>query len=184
MAGEVLPTVNGDNEVWGTKLNNWLLVSHNDDGSIKSTALAGGGSTSGGLSVLQYKETATNLVSTNASTWKTGIFGADQLGASFVAPTSGIVYITLTGHLVSSGSNGGALTCFVNAPGGSAVSGFAAGAEGLTMYANPTSYHGGSITRRVSGLTGGLTYSAVTATQVSGTSGTLTASFRAILVLG
>jgi hypothetical protein len=31
-----LPTVGGDNNSWGTVLNNFLLVSHNPDGSIRN----------------------------------------------------------------------------------------------------------------------------------------------------
>jgi hypothetical protein len=36
----MLPTVGQSN--WGTTLNNFLLVSHNNDGSIKNTTGSGG----------------------------------------------------------------------------------------------------------------------------------------------
>ena len=35
----VLPTPGSDNGTWGTILNNFLLVSHNTDGTLKNTAL-------------------------------------------------------------------------------------------------------------------------------------------------
>lgn len=34
-----LPTVGGDNNSWGTILNNFLLVAHNTDGTLRDTAL-------------------------------------------------------------------------------------------------------------------------------------------------
>lgn len=37
-----LPTVGGDSNSWGTVLNNFLLVSHNPDGSLKNDSGSGG----------------------------------------------------------------------------------------------------------------------------------------------
>jgi len=35
-----LPTVGSDSDSWGTVLNDYLLVSHNADGTIKTSALS------------------------------------------------------------------------------------------------------------------------------------------------
>ncbi|HEX4662265.1 MAG TPA: hypothetical protein VH144_01490 [Candidatus Saccharimonadales bacterium] len=68
-----LPTPGGDNGTWGAVLNDFLNVSHNTDGTLKSTAVNGGsdgqalikdGSAAGGLKwlavpvVLLYNTTA------------------------------------------------------------------------------------------------------------------------------
>lgn len=60
-----LPTVGGDSGVWGTELNNWLLVGHNTDG----TTLGGGGSTLAPTAVKTsgYTAVASDLVACDIS---------------------------------------------------------------------------------------------------------------------
>lgn len=86
-----LPTPNGDNETWGTILNEFLLVGHNSDGTLKSGQ--------GGATQLRtfYGSSDVDLLATAADNrWMTGS-GSDQVTVSFVAPTSGAVLVTLTG---------------------------------------------------------------------------------------
>lgn len=83
-----LPTPGGDSGDWGSILNGFLGVAHNTDGTLRSSALSGGGATltANNLSDLQSTTLArTNLGLGSAATLNSGVGG--DLSGSLPNPT-------------------------------------------------------------------------------------------------
>jgi hypothetical protein len=113
-----LPSIGGDDNSWGTVLNDFLLVSHNDDGTMQTNAVQGAGGVttvngktpSSGTVTLTASDVGAPILDTTASDIQPlGTQTAGSTGkaadASHVHPTTGIALLsgaTFTGYVAPS----------------------------------------------------------------------------------
>lgn len=180
-----LPVDNGDPGTWGGLLNTYLSVAHNADGSIKSGAVP-----TPDLNAWLVSNTGstslTDATSQNSLANTTAVAGSPVVSVSFVAPASGIAFVTVTGTVGQSVVGNFTYLgweCRLNNSTGTLIT---ASAASRAVSAGPNVVSGGSAwinasnRYRLVGLTPGATYYVQTMHWVTG--GTGTVSSRSIMV--
>jgi len=151
-----LPILGGDNDIWGSVLNDYLSVSLNADGTLKGSAIGATGPTGGqgstgaiGATGITGATGPTGITGTQGSTGATGAGTTGATGPTGVTGATGPVGATGAGATGATGSQG------PTGPGG--------GATGAT---GPTGVTG------TQGSTGATGAGATGATGPTGTTGT------------